>query len=225
MKFYFLVLVMLSSSCAIQTRYNLKKQKQAQTTFQNNKNTTFAPSPSATTQSSKTTTANKPAYNNTLIADMKNEIAQLAMKSEQLKEKIDSLELVVLDLRKKKLKKSSSKSSASNISKVAKQIITKKKKRQKLGNFAQAQKSFRKKQWELAIESYEKYRKLNPRGKNYALATYNIALSLEKLGFKEEAKSFYNEILDPSGRYAKSKIAKKVKAKQKKLSSKKAQKI
>lgn len=218
MKFYFLLFLIYASSCAIQTRYNLKKQKSTESNFQKNLET-------IPLSLKKNTPLSVPKVtNSTIIANMQSEITQLNTVSEQLTEKINSLEKVILDLKTQNSNKLHIKKKKHTINKATKLLITKKKKR-KLGNFAQAQQAFQKKKWETAIENYEKYRKLNPRGNSYALATYNIALSLERLGFREEAKSFYDEILDPNGRHFKSKLAKKIKAKQKKLSSKKAKKI
>lgn len=238
MKYYLLLLVTLSSACAIQTRYNLKKQESAQTQFQNTpaqvSGTLIKNTPR---QASRNLIKNTPpptfkAIQNTTIANMQNEIIKLNTVSEQLVEKINSLENIILELKKKNIQAQNAekKEKAININKEAKQLVVKKKiekkKKKKLGNFSLAQKAFQNKKWETAIQSYEKYRKLNPKGRNYALATYNIALSLERLGFKEEAKSFYAEILDPNGRYSKSKLAKKIKQQQQqKISPQKAKKL
>lgn len=217
MKCIFILLVFLISSCNIQTRYELKKQSELQPNFQNTPEPTQPP-----------TDINKPitqTTNNTVIANIQSEIIRLNTVSEELVEKMDSLETLLLNIKTSFDKKTKQKKNI--INKEAKKLITKKKKiiKQPLGNFSRAQKFFQASKWEMAIQGYEQYRKLNPRGKSYILATYNIALALEKLGFKEEARSFYEEILDPHGRYFRSKIAKKIRAKQKKMSSKKAKKI
>ncbi len=240
MQFYFILFLIFFSSCTIQTRYNLKQQQANQVSFQdsrknkgnsnkkNNISAALSTLGGSTTEAATTVTAANVAFtNNSVIASMKSEISQLNIVSEQLTEKINSLEKIIFELKTKNAKKLNTKSKKSTISKAAtKQIIKKNKKvKKKVGNFKKAQLSFKNKKWTSAISSYEEYRRLNPRGNNYALATYNIALSLEKLGFREEAKPFYDEILDPSGRYHKTKLAKKIKAKRKKTSSKKVKKI
>jgi TolA-binding protein len=67
---------------------------------------------------------------------------------------------------------------------------------QKKGNFASAQQSFASKQWKDAIFSYQKYRDLNPKGRNYAEATYKMGVSFQELGMSGEAKTFYSEVVE-----------------------------
>lgn len=78
----------------------------------------------------------------------------------------------------------------------------------------QAQESFSHKDWKKAIVNFSKYREDNPKGKNFAEATYKIGVSFQELGLKEEAKSFYDELI---ARFPKSEEAKKVKARLKSL--------
>jgi TolA-binding protein len=75
-----------------------------------------------------------------------------------------------------------------------------------LGNYAGAQKAFSKKSWKKAIVGYEKYRELNPKGRQYADATYKIGVCFQELGMKAEAKAFYEEVIAkfPKGKTAKS---------------------
>lgn len=55
---------------------------------------------------------------------------------------------------------------------------------------------FKKEQWQNAILSYEKYRSKNPDGPHWSEATFKIGRSFEQLELFQEAKAFYQEILD-----------------------------
>ncbi|MCS6837529.1 MAG: tetratricopeptide repeat protein [Bdellovibrionaceae bacterium] len=59
----------------------------------------------------------------------------------------------------------------------------------------EAERLFGEKEWKKAILSYEKYRETHPKGPHYVEATYKIGLCFEKLGMKEEALSFYQEVV------------------------------
>lgn len=85
---------------------------------------------------------------------------------------------------------------------------TKKRSSQKVGNFAGAQQAFSGERWREAIQGYKKYRQLNPRGKQYAVATYKMGVSFENLGLKKEARSFYQELIS---KYPRSRLTSKVK--------------
>jgi TolA-binding protein len=78
----------------------------------------------------------------------------------------------------------------------------------------EANSHFEKKKWEDAILAYEEYRKKNPKGDGYSLATYRIGLSFQEMGLKSDAKAFYKEVVD---KYPKSKEAGLAKTKLKKL--------
>ncbi|KHD89764.1 MAG: hypothetical protein OM95_01440 [Bdellovibrio sp. ArHS] len=54
---------------------------------------------------------------------------------------------------------------------------------------------FNKKDWKQAILNYQKYRDDNPKGSKFAEATYKIGVSFQELGMKEEAKTFYDEVV------------------------------
>lgn len=82
------------------------------------------------------------------------------------------------------------------------------------GSFEQAQELFKQKDWKRAILGYQKYRDDNPKGKSLAEATYRIGYSFQELGLKEEAESFYKELIV---KYPKSEEAKKAKVKLKSL--------
>lgn len=70
---------------------------------------------------------------------------------------------------------------------------------------------FKQSDWKKAIIQYQKYRDENPKGKKVAESTYRIAYSFSELGMKDEAKTFYEEVISkfptsPEAKKAKSKI-------------------
>ncbi|MGE0764175.1 MAG: tetratricopeptide repeat protein [Bdellovibrionales bacterium] len=77
-----------------------------------------------------------------------------------------------------------------------------------------AEAAFELKDWKLAIVEYENYRKENPKGKSYVLATYRIGLAFQELGKKEEAKVFFEEVV---AKFPQSKEAKKASQKLKSM--------
>ncbi|MNT30620.1 tol-pal system protein YbgF [compost metagenome] len=58
-----------------------------------------------------------------------------------------------------------------------------------------AQDYFKQKDWKQAILNYQKYRDENPKGKTFADATYKIGVAFQELGMKEEARTFYDEVV------------------------------
>lgn len=82
------------------------------------------------------------------------------------------------------------------------------------GPLEKANKAFDEKSWEDAILSYEEYRKKNPKGPQYAHATYRIGLSFQTMGLKDDAKAFFKEVVE---KFPKSKEADLAKTKLKKL--------
>jgi TolA-binding protein len=80
--------------------------------------------------------------------------------------------------------------------------------------FDLAQEQFSKKDWKQAILSYQKYREENPKGKSIISATLRIGVCFQELGLKEEATTFYKEVLS---KYPKSEEAKKAKTRLKSL--------
>lgn len=86
------------------------------------------------------------------------------------------------------------------------------------GPYALAEDSFEKKNWKEAILDYEKYRKSNPKGKQFAMATYKIGVSFQELGLIDEAKAFYEEVIQ---KFPKSSEAGKAQTRLKSLSGKK----
>ena len=65
---------------------------------------------------------------------------------------------------------------------------------------------FAAKKWKDAAAAFQKYRESFPKGKSYADATYKIGVCFQELGLKDEAKSFYDEVV---AKFPKSKEAKK----------------
>jgi TolA-binding protein len=84
----------------------------------------------------------------------------------------------------------------------------------KLTTFERADALFEEKKWREAIVEFQKYRDNNPKGKNYSDATYKIGAAFQELGFKDEAKAFFNEVV---GKFPKSKSADKAKVRLKQL--------
>lgn len=75
-------------------------------------------------------------------------------------------------------------------------------------SYEEAEALFAKKEWKSAILSYQAYRDANPKGKNYADATYKMGVSFQELKMKDEAKVFFEEVIQkfpksPSARKAK----------------------
>lgn len=59
-----------------------------------------------------------------------------------------------------------------------------------------AEEFFDKKDWKQAILNFQKYRDSSPKGKSFADATYKIGVSFQELGMKDEAKTFYDEVVN-----------------------------
>lgn len=74
-----------------------------------------------------------------------------------------------------------------------------------------AEEHFKQNDWKKAIIQYQKYRDENPKGKKVAESTYRIAYAFGELGMKDEAKTFYEEVIAkfpaaPEAKKAKAKI-------------------
>lgn len=65
----------------------------------------------------------------------------------------------------------------------------------KKDHYEMAQGFFDKKDWKQAILSYQKYRDENPKGSKWADATYKIGVSFQELDMRDEAKTFYDEVV------------------------------
>ncbi len=62
-------------------------------------------------------------------------------------------------------------------------------------SFEAAQDQFAQKEWKKAILNYEKYREESPKGKQIAEATFKIGVCFQELGLKDEAKTFFEEVV------------------------------
>lgn len=80
--------------------------------------------------------------------------------------------------------------------------------------FEVAEEMFEKKDWRKAILNYQKFRDTNPKHRNFPEATYKIGVSFQELGMKDEAKTFYDEVV---AKYPNSAEAKKAKSRLKSL--------
>lgn len=68
-------------------------------------------------------------------------------------------------------------------------------KQAKRDSFEAGQDFFSKKDWKQSILNYQRYRDENPKGSKFADATYKIGVSFQELGMKDEAKTFYDEVV------------------------------
>lgn len=87
----------------------------------------------------------------------------------------------------------------------------------KKDSYEAAQEFFEKKNWKQAILNYQKSRDDHPKGKTFADATYKIGVSFQELGMKDEAKTFYDEVI---AKFPKSEEARRAKIRLKNLSKK-----
>ncbi len=78
----------------------------------------------------------------------------------------------------------------------------------KKSSFETAQDHFAQKEWKKAILNYEKYREESPKGKQLAEATFKIGVCFQELGLKDEAKTFFEEVVS---RFPKSEDSKRAK--------------
>jgi TolA-binding protein len=54
---------------------------------------------------------------------------------------------------------------------------------------------YAKREWKRAILSYQKFRDSNPKSKKYPEATYKIGACFQELGMKDEAKTFFDDVI------------------------------
>ncbi|AHI04948.1 hypothetical protein BDW_02190 [Bdellovibrio bacteriovorus W] len=92
------------------------------------------------------------------------------------------------------------------------------KQQSKKNGYELGEEHFNKKDWKQAILSYQKYRDSNAKGPKFADATYKIGVSFQELGMKDEAKTFYDEVVS---KFPKSEEARRAKIRLKGLSGKK----
>lgn len=112
--------------------------------------------------------------------------AELDRRLKLYEEALKNLEIQILGMVKdvQDLKKKALNSSSSN--KASNQAAAP-------SDFQVGESQFDKKQWREAILSYQSYREKNPKGNNYAEATYKIGVCFQELGLKDEARAFYSE--------------------------------
>lgn len=65
----------------------------------------------------------------------------------------------------------------------------------KKDSFQQAEEHFKNKDWRKAILNYQKFRDGNPKSKNFPEATYKIGVSFQEIGMKDEARTFFDEVI------------------------------
>ncbi len=80
--------------------------------------------------------------------------------------------------------------------------------------YEQGEDAFGKKDWKSAILQYQKYRDQYPKGKKFADATYKIGVCFQELGMKDEAKTFYDDVI---GKFPKSDEARRARVRLKGL--------
>jgi TolA-binding protein len=84
----------------------------------------------------------------------------------------------------------------------------------KKSTYEVGQEFFEQKDWKKAILNFQKYRDENPNGKKVPDATYKMGVAFQELGMKDEAKTFYDELMS---KYSSSNEAKKAKIRLKSL--------
>lgn len=79
--------------------------------------------------------------------------------------------------------------------------------------FQSGEDAMNKKEWREAILHFQKYRELYPKGKRYPNATFKIGQAFYELGMKDEAKTFFEEMVtkfpeNPLAKQAKDRLKK-----------------
>ncbi|PWU15306.1 MAG: hypothetical protein C5B49_12025 [Bdellovibrio sp.] len=67
---------------------------------------------------------------------------------------------------------------------------------------------FERKEWKKAILAYQRFRDQNPKSKKFVKATLRIGLSFQELGLHEEAKTFFEEVMNRFPQSDEAKVAK-----------------
>ncbi len=208
------LLVLLSTSACIQTRTELKEQEEKQVL---QKQVKTLQSTTADVNSRFDDIESDLKRNNGKIESVENRISQSSQKQEKslaaldakikeqneklaaYHESISKLESQMADLNKQMsdLQEGQKRAASAAAAKVEKD---------EKDPFASGEENFKKKQWQEAVVDYNKYRKANPKGKQFATATYKIGVALQELGMNEEAKAFFDEVVS---RFPKAAEAKK----------------
>lgn len=132
-------------------------------------------------------------------------IQELDRKTQLLQEELTKTETVIAQLQAELMQIKSNQAMAST---AATANSSKAEKKSTSETYNQAEDMFRQKDWKKAILTYQKYRDDNPKGKMLPEATYKIGVSFQELGMKDEAKTFYEEVI---AKFSKSEMAKKAK--------------
>lgn len=66
----------------------------------------------------------------------------------------------------------------------------------KKSSFDIANDYYNKKDWKKSILLFQKYRDENPKGNSYSEATYKMGIAFNELGLKEEAQTFFKEVVN-----------------------------
>ncbi len=64
--------------------------------------------------------------------------------------------------------------------------------------YDRGEEAFEDKRWKEAISYYQKYREAQPKGVHQPNATYKIGVCFQELNMKDEAKTFYEEVIQKS---------------------------
>lgn len=80
--------------------------------------------------------------------------------------------------------------------------------------FEMGEEHFEKKDWKKAILNFQKFRDTNPKHKKFPEATYKIGVCFQELGLKDEARTFFDEVI---GKFPNSADAKRAKTRLKSL--------
>lgn len=63
------------------------------------------------------------------------------------------------------------------------------------GNLEHADKLFTEGKWEKAAQEFQEFRKKNPKSDEISIVTYKIGVCFQELGLKNEAKTFFNNVI------------------------------
>ena len=84
----------------------------------------------------------------------------------------------------------------------------------KVDAFSAADELFKAGDFKKAALSFQKYREAQPKGKKFSEATYKLGVCFQELGMKDEAKTFFEEVI---AKFSQSPEAKKAKSRLKSL--------
>lgn len=120
----------------------------------------------------------------------------------KLENQVQALQEEIVNLRVKEKEKASHTEDSKSDKKEAKESVKDKEK----ALIDNAQADFQNKKWKEAILNFDQYREKNPKGKYFAEATYKTGVCFQELGMTDEAKVFYNEVIE---KFPKTDVSKK----------------